>query len=182
MHPIRFRHLAGALLFSAFATATANAQINLGGVDTNRFERAAEINRGKVDLEQVHKTGVAAYQAGDYAAADEAFSVLVEKDPKNADANFLLGLAKYGQEDWEGARTYFEAATKRDKQHADARTQLGLTLIRLGDLNSAIDVYRDLEALNERCNGRCKNEEQIKQGVLALGGSLKTALEQTPAE
>lgn len=162
---------------SLFAPATAHAQINLGGVDTNRFERNAELSRGKASPDQLHKAGVEALEAGDFASADDYFTQLVEKQPRSADANFLLGLAKFGQQDWEAARTYLEVASERDRRRPEPKTRLGITLIQLGDLNAAIDVYRELEALNERCRGRCRDDQWIKQGILDLGGALTAALE-----
>ena len=182
MHPISFRHLAAVLVIAGATTATASAQINLGGVDTNRFERNAELSRGKTTPDQLHKAGVAALEANNFAEADVHFTALVEKQPRNADANFLLGLAKFGQQDWEAARTYLTVASERDKRRPEPKTRLGITLIQLGDLDSAINVYRELEALNERCKGRCKDDEWIKQGVLELGTALSAALQDAPAE
>ncbi len=188
MSPNRFirpRHILATLaigLAAACLTAPANAQINLGGVDTNRFERGAEIDRGKASPQQLHKAGVAALEAGDFAEADANFTQLVEKQPRNADANFLAGLARFGLQDWEGARAYLEVASNRDKRRPEPKTRLGITLIQLGDLNTAIDVYRELEALNERCKGRCKDDEWIKQGILELGTALSASLEATAPE
>ncbi len=174
--------LLAAIALTFAAATTAHAQINLGGVDTNRFERGAELDRGKANPKQLHEDGVAALEAGDFVTADANFTQLVEKQPRSADANFLLGLAKFGQQDWEAARTYLEVASERDKRRPEPKTRLGLTLIQLGDLNAAIDVYRELEALNTRCKDRCRDDEWIKQGILELGTALSAALEESAPE
>jgi tetratricopeptide (TPR) repeat protein len=173
--------LALAISATCLTAIPAQAQICLGGVDTNRFERGAELERGKTNPQALHKAGVAALEAGDFAEADANFTALVSKQPRNADANFLAGLAKFGLQDWEGARTYLEVASERDKRRPEPKTRLGLTLIQLGDLNAAIDVYRELEALNERCKGRCKDDEWIKQGIVELGGALSASLSEDAA-
>lgn len=85
----------------------------------------------------------AAFDAGDYAAAAEAFAAFTQTypgGPLSAEAHFLRGDAEAQQSNWsQAARAYLDSFTSApDGERApQALTRLGLTLGRLGQMEEA---------------------------------------------
>jgi tetratricopeptide (TPR) repeat protein len=64
--------------------------------------------------------GIAAFQAGDYPAAKQAFDAALKKTPEDADALYYEGLTAEKMGDKEAAEKYYKAALKRRPDHEAA--------------------------------------------------------------
>ncbi|MGD8931280.1 MAG: tetratricopeptide repeat protein, partial [Chromatiales bacterium] len=76
-------------------------------------------------FEDPYRRGVAKYRMGDYAGAEEDFSV-VEREEVQLSARFNLGNARFKQDDYQGAIEAYEAVLQAEPEHADARYNLAL--------------------------------------------------------
>ena len=76
--------------------------------------------------EEPVQRGTAAYRAGDSAAALQAFTEAVERDPNLGTAWFYLGLLAYAREDWPEAEHALRRAITLGASVPNARHYLGL--------------------------------------------------------
>jgi tetratricopeptide (TPR) repeat protein len=70
--------------------------------------------------------GLAAYAAGDLAAAREGFSAVLEEEPDDVDALYNLGLVAQKQNRYGEARSNYLRALKLSPKHKNARYNLGV--------------------------------------------------------
>jgi tetratricopeptide (TPR) repeat protein len=153
----------------------AEAQINLGSVDTQRFDREADLNRSQRQAEALYDAGLKALQKGDFAAADAAFSGAVKRVPDNPDVRFLLGEARYGMKKWDEAAAQYEEAVRRAPDRAQFRIRLGVTYIYQVRLEEAGGQRNALAALDAACAGRCDQDKAIKEGLRLLDSAMDAA-------
>jgi len=168
----------GALCLAMSVTigaGVAEAQIGLGSVDTQRFDREAELNRSQRQAAALYDSGLKALQTGDFAGADTAFSGVVKRAPDNPDARFLLGEAKYGLKKWDEAAAQFGEAVRLAPGRPEFRTRLGMTYIYQVRMEEAAAQRNALAALDAECGGRCEQEKAIKDGLRLLDTALDAA-------
>ncbi len=172
----RALRLLGALSMCAvLGVGVAESQIGLGSVDTQRFDREAELNRSQRQAEALYDTGLKALQKGDFAAADVALSGVVKRAPNNPDARFLLGEAKYGLKRWSEAAAEYEEAVRLAPERPQFRTRLGMTYIYQARMEEAAVQRNALASLDSSCGGGCESDKAIKDGLRLLDSALDAA-------
>ncbi len=82
--------------------------------------------------ELLFNRGVAAYGAGDYAAAREAFAAVIERDASDADAYLYLGLIARQEGDYDAAVEALRSAVALDPNDVATQTVLTETLLAAG--------------------------------------------------
>ena len=128
--------------------------------------------------EQQLQIAIAAHQAGRLVAAENGYRMVLSQQPKNADANNMLGLILMGQKQYSKAINHLRKATKCAPQFVGAQFNLGVAYESAGKVNDAIKCYKAaivqqptyLEALF--AVGNC----YIKQGRLVEGQSAYTTV------
>ena len=89
------------------------------------------------------------FESGDWPGAATLLRPLVEREPKNAHAQYDLGFALDNAGDSAGARQAYEAAAAADPGLVSARVSLGLLLARSGDAAGAAKWLREAISLPE---------------------------------
>jgi Flp pilus assembly protein TadD len=80
--------------------------------------------------------------AGEFGQAGELLLDVLQSDPRNADASYLLGLIRCRERRFDEAAARFAHAVQRNPQHANAHNELGLVLQALGRQAEAIASFR----------------------------------------
>lgn len=111
--------------------------------------------RPSVDVAAVYRDGVAAYQAGDYRAAEKAMRSVTREVRNNAQAHYILGLSRMAQEKWRPASRALKKAIRYDEANYDARTQLGLAYLQQDKADKAAEQMAELDALLAACADAC---------------------------
>jgi Flp pilus assembly protein TadD len=88
--------------------------------------------------EQAHKL----YNSGDYDGALEMLKEGLSLYPSAVELYVGLGYARLAREEYAWARRAFERAAVLDPDHADALVGLGETLLRFGERNEALALFR----------------------------------------
>jgi len=81
-------------------------------------------------------------EAGELAAAVEAFRLGLLEAPTRADAHFQLAEVLYRQENLPGALERYHVVVELDRHHLEAWIQLGCVHQQLGQLDAACDAFR----------------------------------------
>jgi tetratricopeptide (TPR) repeat protein len=93
--------------------------------------------------EQAHQL----YNDGDYEGALEMLKEGLALYPNAVDLYVGMGYARLAREEYAWARTAFERATALDHGHEDALVGLGETLLRFGEHERAIRLFRQVESM-----------------------------------
>ena len=93
--------------------------------------------------EQAHKL----YNQGDYDAALELLKEGIAIYPNAVDLYVGLGYARLAREEYAWARQTFEHAMVLDPTHEDALVGMGETLLRFGEKDPALRLFRRVQAL-----------------------------------
>jgi len=93
--------------------------------------------------EQAHKL----YNRGDYAAALALLKEGIALYPNAVDLYVGLGYARLAREEYAWARGTFERAIVLDPTHEDALVGMGETLLRFGEKDEALALFRRVQAL-----------------------------------
>lgn len=81
--------------------------------------------------------------AGQYSEAQAALEQIVEQDPQNAEAYFLLGLANFNLQQYPEARAAFSQALQLEPDRASAvHHNLGALAYQTGDLDTAVKEFK----------------------------------------
>lgn len=116
--------------------------------------------------------GVAAYQAGRFADAAKAFSLVVKARPADADAWYQLGQALSRTDDVAGAVRAFDRSIRLDARPVAPHRDLALALTRLRQDQKA---NSELEALKTRaaaCANRCPQAAELDAAVAWVAQAL----------
>ena len=116
---------------------TGHQALTTGDIDTARtaFEQAAE---RYADEPVVHNNLGALYMGlGDYAAAEQAFTRVVDLLPNRANPLFNQAMARFRQEEFDGAVEAFAAAAALDPEDPETRNNLGAARFQAGDIETA---------------------------------------------
>ena len=116
------------------------------------------------------------FRAGNYADAEVAYRKALEKDQRNAQANFNLGNALFSQRKDSAAVAQFEAASKLDNspvRRAQAFHNMGVVCQGKKMYGEAIEAYKEALRLNPNddetrynlavCKRQQKNQQQQDQ-------------------
>ncbi len=93
--------------------------------------------------ERAHKQ----YNDGDYDGALETLKEGLALYPNAVDLYVGLGYARLAREEYAWARRSFEQALTLDPGHEDAMVGLGESLLRFGETDRALLLFRDVESL-----------------------------------
>lgn len=117
-------------------------------------------------LEQYYQTAVAYFQRGQYDEALNAFSKVIEIDPKNALAYTSRGLVRYKLGDLDGALADHNKAIQLDPALPEAYTNRGGVRLAQGDEKGALADHSKAIELNPKSAEAYSNRGLVK---LALG-------------
>lgn len=92
--------------------------------------------------------GLTHLDAGEIEKAAKAFKRALSADVEYGPAHNNLGKVYYFQEDYYNAAWEFEYAIRLMPRHAAPRNNLGLVLERAGELDQAVDRYREAVGLD----------------------------------
>jgi len=148
----------------AFGAAPGLAQVPRGytPVSPEVRERAAESSAWRL------QTGVEALQAKNFVVAETVFEEVLKRDNRNPSVNFMMGVTKMSLEKWPEARRYLEIAVKGDPKNPDPKSRLAVTLIKLGEMDAAMDQRAALVKMSEACKGQCRLADYISGGIAMI--------------
>lgn len=109
-------------------------------------------------LTQIWKDGVALLAEGDCKRAEKKFEDILEKVPRNSEANTLRGIALQCQKKYNTAIQYFKRAKRDDSQFYLAYEKLGISYLALARPDYAEEQLEELAAIKKLCeirNRRC---------------------------
>ena len=66
------------------------------------------------------------------------------------------------------ARRYLEIAVKGDPKNPDPKSRLAVTLIKLGEMDAAMDQRAALVKMSEACKGQCRLADYISGGIAMI--------------
>lgn len=121
------------------------------------------------------QTGVEALQAKNFTVAETIFDEVLKRDFRNPSVNFMMGVTKMSLEKWPEARKYLELAVRGDPKNPDPKSRLGVTLIKLGDMDGAMDQRAALVKMSEACKGQCRLADYIASGIAMIDGARPPA-------
>ena len=93
-------------------------------------------------IEQQLQTALSAHKAGNLEAAENGYRAVLAQQPKDADANNMLGLILMGQKQFSKAIGHLRKAVKQSPQFVGAQFNLGVALEAAGKVNDAIRSYK----------------------------------------
>ena len=106
-------------------------------------------------------------RAKKWKSAASALRQIVRTDPRNADANNLLGYALRQSGDYKTAQGFYLKALKLNPQHKGANEYLGELYVEIGQLAKA---NKQLATLEKLCgNQRCEEYQALARFIAAKG-------------
>jgi tetratricopeptide (TPR) repeat protein len=124
---------------------------------------------GSSDSTEVTATEPAEYTLGkkqiesqDWTGAIQSFSMVVEKNPKNADAFNYMGYASRKMGAFDKAFGYYEKALSINPNHRGANEYIGEAYLMTGNLKKAEE---HLSRLDEICTFGCPEYTMLKRAV-----------------
>lgn len=105
----------------------------------DRFQRAADED-AKFD-QPLYNLALVQMRREQWAAAAEALTRAIARNPRNAEYQFQLGNAHFQQEHWEDARRAFTQATQVNPNFYMAYVRLGEVAERLDEPQAALTAY-----------------------------------------
>ena len=106
-------------------------------------------NAGAADIQDHLMSGGKFAQDKKYQEAVREFQTAVQIDPKNAEANLLLGLTLANTGDLEGAVQYSLAAVQLKPSYS-GYNNLGLIYANQGKYDKAVDAFKNAVSINPR--------------------------------
>ena len=97
-----------------------------------------ETQEAEISTAEIFARGQAALQAGDLAAAEQAFHKVIVRDPKAAGAYANLGVVCMRRKQWDQALTWMRKAERLEPREIGFRLNIGLIYFRQNDFTSAI--------------------------------------------
>ncbi len=126
--------------------------------------------RPTVDVAAVYRDGIAAYQAGDYRAAEKAMRTVTREARSNAQGHYMLGLSRMAQEKWRPAASALKKAVRYDEANYDARAQLGIAYLQQDKTDKAAAQMAELDELLAGCADACG--PQLTQAAETLRAAM----------
>lgn len=113
-----------------------------------RQERQQEEQRSRQELENLHRSALNAYEAGDYAKALTLWQDYLKRAPNTAEAYFYLGAIFLAQKQLDSAILNFERCVSLNPENALAHLNLGILYDHhRNDPNRAIEHFKKVAEL-----------------------------------
>jgi tetratricopeptide (TPR) repeat protein len=109
-----------------------------------------------------YEAGRKAVEAKDWQSALEHFSRSAARDPRNADAQNMLGYTLRQAGNMDLALKHYQEALRLDPSHRGAHEYIGEAYLRMRDLASA---ERHLAALDRLCFFSCEEYRDLKRAI-----------------
>ncbi len=117
------------------------------------------------------RDGSKAVDAGDWQKAITHLARVVEAEPKNADAENLLGYSYRKLGDYDAALSHYTRALDVNPKHKGAHAYIGEAYLELGDL---VQAEAHLKALDRICTFGCAEYRALKKAVKAYKKSASS--------
>jgi Tfp pilus assembly protein PilF len=116
--------------------------------------------------------GRKAIEANDFKAAVGHLTKAVQEEPKNADAQSMLGYTYRKLGTFDKSMEHYQAALKIDSSHRYAHEYLGELYL---DMNQPENAEKQLAALKKACPffGKCEEFEDLKKAIDAYKAKKK---------
>jgi tetratricopeptide (TPR) repeat protein len=164
------RKLPVLILAAAFIAHAASAQVPRGftpqGADQQRLENNTSLSSKR------YQDGVAAIKAKNFQVAEGIFDEYLRQNPTHPEGNLMMGTTKMSLGKWEEAKKYLDVAARKDKKNPDPKSRLAVTLIKLGDMEGAMQQRAELEKMSQDCKGKCRNAAYIAAGLAMIDSAL----------
>ena len=135
------------------------------------FADLPEPRGGKTENANI-AAGRKAIEAQDFKAAVGHFTKAVQEEPKNADAQSMLGYSYRKLGTFDKSMEHYQAALKIDSSHRYAHEYLGELYL---DMNQPDNADKQLVALKKACPmfGKCEEYEDLKKAIDAYKAKKK---------
>lgn len=158
--------VAGALVFAPVTIASAAGGGGSGGggspsASTERFDVAEE-----------YRSGVEAFNAGDFDKAAKHFMRVTRAAPKTAEAQYLLGASYMGLGKADKARKPLESAVKFAPTMIAAQRDLALAYAQLERVADAQVILDKLTARSAECAAGCADKADLGQAITAIQSAM----------
>jgi Tfp pilus assembly protein PilF len=119
--------------------------------------------KGKAENPNV-AAGRKAIEANDFKAAVGHLTKAVQEEPKNADAQSMLGYSYRKLGTFDKSMEHYQAALKIDSSHRYAHEYLGELYL---DMNQPDNAEKQLATLKKACPffGKCEEYEDLKKAI-----------------
>lgn len=124
------------------------------------------------EVQQLLEVAQQQHSQGEISKAEAAYQQVLQSDPGNVDALYLLGGVSYQRKDFPAAMARFRDTIKVAPEHADAHFNLGNAFREIGDCDAAVVHYRkaiDLEpqhiSAHSNLGGLLRDAGQIKEAI-----------------
>jgi Tfp pilus assembly protein PilF len=116
--------------------------------------------------------GRKAIEAKDFKAAVGHLTKAVQEEPKNADAESMLGYSYRKLGTFDKSMEHYQAALKIDSSHRYAHEYLGELYL---DMNQPDNAEKQLAALKKACPffGKCEEYDDLKKAIDAYKAKKK---------
>ena len=116
--------------------------------------------------------GRQAIQAKDFKAAVGHLTKAVQDEPRNADAQSMLGYSYRKVNNFDKSMEHYQIALKLDSNHRSAHEYLGELYL---DLNQPDNAEKQLAALKKACPffGKCEEFDDLKKAIDAYRAKKK---------
>jgi Flp pilus assembly protein TadD len=116
--------------------------------------------------------GRKAIEAKDFKAAVGHLTKAVQEEPKNADAQSMLGYSYRKVGTFDKSMEHYQTALKIDGNHRSAQEYLGELYL---DMNQPDNADKQLAALKKACPtfGKCEEYEDLKKAIDAYKAKKK---------
>lgn len=116
--------------------------------------------------------GFRALDNKNFSRAEEIFVDVVQRNPRNAAANFYLGTTRMSLGKWQDAKGNLELAARGMSRHPDPKSRLGVTYAMLGDWSAANAQRAELVKMSMTCKNSCKLSPYISAGIKMIDDAL----------
>jgi Flp pilus assembly protein TadD len=108
--------------------------------------------------------GRKAIEAKDFKAAVGHLTKAVQDNPKDADAQSMLGFSYRKLGTFDKSMEHYQAALKLDPNHRSAREYLGELYL---DMNQPANAEKELVTLKKACPmfGKCEEYDDLKEAI-----------------
>lgn len=116
--------------------------------------------------------GRKAIEAKDYKAAVAHLTKAIQEEPKNADAQSMLGYSYRKLGTFDKSMEHYQTALKIDSNHRSAHEYLGELYL---EMNQPDNAEKQLAALKKACPmfGRCEEYDDLKKALDAYKAKKK---------
>jgi len=126
----------------------------------------------EIDVIEEMSKGLAALDAADYPAAEDAFEAVLGVEENNGDARAYLGIAQLGQEDYDASKSSLEQAIEDGTVLPQAHESLGVVYLHFDDVDKAREQLASLEAMLADCAEPCALSDDIQSSQAALQSAI----------